>query len=191
MKYKAIIFDFFGVISSEVEPFWSKKHLTEKDVIELKSKYLIPVDTGKISEEEFFVALGRLSSISPEEIRRDWLDLAIINKSVVELIRALAENHKLAILSDAPALFIREIVTKNKLENLFDKIIVSSEVGLTKRDKAIFELALKELDVASNETVFVDDRSENIARAKSLGMEGFVFTDEAKLKKDLSNIGVI
>lgn len=191
MKYKAIIFDFFGVISSEVEPVWSKKYLTEKDIPGFKNKYMIPADAGEISDKEYFEGLSKLTSIPPEKIRKDWLDLAVINNGVVELIKTLGDNYKLAILSDSPAPFIREIILKNKLEDLFDKIIVSSEVKLTKRDDAIFELALKELDVTAEEAVFIDDRPENAERAKSLGMEAFIFTDEAKLKNELSAIGII
>lgn len=53
---------------------------------------------------------------------------------------------------------------------IFDPIIISCEVNCAKPDKQIYKIILKNLNIDANKCLFVDDRSENIATAKNLGM---------------------
>jgi putative hydrolase of the HAD superfamily len=56
------------------------------------------------------------------------------------------------------------------LNDIFDEIVISGEVGLHKPDPAIFALTCTRLDVEPRECVFVDDLRENCAAAEALGM---------------------
>ena len=116
--------------------------------------------------------------------------LAHIDQSVVNFIKQLIGKYKLAILSDAPSPFIREIIATNQLEKFFDTIIVSSEVHMTKADQGIFRLVLDDLQTLAAETIMIDDNPENIKIAESLGIKGFLFTDLPKLEKGLSDVGI-
>ena len=57
---------------------------------------------------------------------------------------------------------------------LFDAVVISSEVGLRKPDPAIFLLAAERVGVPPTECVFVDDLLPNAEAAKAVGMEGIV-----------------
>ena len=85
MKYKVIIFDFFGVISSEVAPFWFEKHFTNSLSLQLKEKYVHPADKGEISESKLFDTLAELISASPTTIRQEWFDLVQINSELITI----------------------------------------------------------------------------------------------------------
>lgn len=189
-KYKAIVFDFFGVISSEVAPIWLEKYFSGEDITELREKYIKPTDRGDISENQFFDVLSSMVSTPSKEIRREWLELVVINASILELIKKLRSKYKLAILSDTPSPFFWEIISQNKLEGLFDKVIVSSEIRMTKADVEIYKLILEDLGILPKEAIFIDDNPANVERARSLGIKGFVFTSEIKLKTDLSSLGI-
>ncbi len=189
-KYKAIIFDFFGVISSEVAPRWFKKHLPQEDLLELRKKYLQPADRGEISTEQLFSQLSKLVPITPENIRQEWLELAVIGNDMIEIVRKLKDHYKLAILSDSQSSFFREIIKTHDLEHLFNTIIVSSEINMTKANIETFTFALNTLGVKPEETIFTDDNAANVARAQSLGITGLVFSDQAQLKSDLSKLGI-
>ena len=189
-KYGTIIFDFFGVISSEVAPVWLRRYFSEKDIVELRKTYIEPADRGDISENQLFDVLSKISSLPPERIRDEWLALAIVRVDMVEFIKKLSGKYKLAILSDTPSLFFREIISENKLEKLFDKIIVSSEIHATKENLDTYKIVLKELDALPKETIFIDDNPANVGRARSLGIEGLVFSNQPKLEKDLSSMGI-
>jgi putative hydrolase of the HAD superfamily len=52
----------------------------------------------------------------------------------------------------------------------FDVQVVSGRVGVRKPDPAIFERAVRELGVAPERIVFVDDFEENLPPARALGM---------------------
>ena len=65
------------------------------------------------------------------------------------------------------------------VEELFDAVIDSSEVGVRKPDPAIFGLALEELGgVAPDAAVFLDDFHGNIAAARRLGIHGVLVEDD-------------
>lgn len=56
------------------------------------------------------------------------------------------------------------------LDQLFDDVVDSSEVGLRKPDPAIFQLALGRLGVEAGEAVFVDDAPGNVEGARAVGI---------------------
>src|SRR5262249_45972460 len=64
------------------------------------------------------------------------------------------------------------------LAELFDAVIDSSEVGVRKPDPAIFALALRELDVAPEHAILLDDFPGNVAAARRLGMHGVLVEDD-------------
>ena len=61
------------------------------------------------------------------------------------------------------------------VDELFEDVIDSSDVGLRKPDPAIYHLALARLDVTTPAaTVFLDDFPPNVAAARNLGMHGIL-----------------
>jgi putative hydrolase of the HAD superfamily len=70
---------------------------------------------------------------------------------------------------------------------------LSCDVGMVKPDKEIYELLverLKENGVVSEETVFIDDKEENLVPARELGIETILFEDSEQMIRDLREIGV-
>jgi putative hydrolase of the HAD superfamily len=56
------------------------------------------------------------------------------------------------------------------LEELFDGIVISGDVGMHKPEPEIFLLGAERIDVPPGECVFVDDLRENCAGAEAVGM---------------------
>jgi putative hydrolase of the HAD superfamily len=56
------------------------------------------------------------------------------------------------------------------LEELFDGIVISGDVGMHKPEPEIFLLGARRIDVPASECVFVDDLRENCAGAEAVGM---------------------
>jgi putative hydrolase of the HAD superfamily len=55
----------------------------------------------------------------------------------------------------------------------FDKILISELEGIKKPDPQIFKRALEQLNVSSNESIFVGDHPENdVKAARNIGMKG-------------------
>ena len=58
------------------------------------------------------------------------------------------------------------------VDELFDDVVDSCEVGLRKPNVAIFELAVERLGVSAERSAFIDDFEPNVAAARSVGMHG-------------------
>ena len=54
---------------------------------------------------------------------------------------------------------------------LFDGLIISGKEKMVKPDKEIYLLAIKKFKLNPNQTVFIDDKIENINTAKNLGFK--------------------
>lgn len=57
------------------------------------------------------------------------------------------------------------------LEELFDDVVDSSEVGVRKPDPRIFHLAAERLGVAPDRAMFIDDYHGNVIGARAVGFE--------------------
>lgn len=63
----------------------------------------------------------------------------------------------------------------------FQDILVSGEERLVKPDPAIFALARSRFKLSANDSLFIDDRRENVSAAEKLGFLGHHFTSYAAL----------
>ena len=182
--YKAIIFDFFGVLCSNVYSNWHVEHPIPTDKEEMQKEYMRSADTGEITESELFKEISKLDAETPQKVRDEWLGLSAINTELVAFVTELKGVYKIALCSNAPSPFLRDILKKNNLEHLFDEIVISSDVHLAKPDPAIFAFVLRQLGVQSGEAIFTDDSPQNIAGARSVGIKSFLFSDTKKLRAD-------
>lgn len=69
-----------------------------------------------------------------------------------------------------------------------DGRIVSSEVNVIKPDEAIYKKLFDTYNLVPEESLFFDDREENIEGAKKCGMDGYIVTTEADLIDRLDEI---
>ena len=78
------------------------------------------------------------------------------------------------------------------LDELFDDVIDSSEVGIRKPDRRIYELALERLGVTAEEAVFVDDAPGNIAGAEAVGIAGVLIgTDRSDVAAAIAAVDAL
>jgi putative hydrolase of the HAD superfamily len=64
-------------------------------------------------------------------------------------------------------------------EELFDCVVISSEVGMRKPDERIFRHAVELLGLRPQECVFVDDIEHNVRAAEAVGLVGVHHTEVA------------
>lgn len=72
-----------------------------------------------------------------------------------------------------------ELYPRAALDDHFDELIISGEVGLRKPDPAIFTLACARLEVAPQEAVFVDDLAANVHAAQEVGLRAIHHAGDA------------
>lgn len=184
-----VVFDFFGVVSSEVAPFWFEKRFPS-DAVRLKHEYMSPADDGRINDVELFENLSRLSGEPAEEIRQEFYRLAVINHDTVALIERLRKNYRVALLSNAQAEWLEGIFERDGLCRLFDERIISSKERVSKPSREIFELLLERVGISPEEAVFLDDNVKNVEAARTVGMHGIVFESAEQAECELSSLGI-
>ncbi|HDP67948.1 MAG TPA: hypothetical protein ENN20_05525 [Candidatus Marinimicrobia bacterium] len=173
-----LIFDFAGVIASDGYWLWFEKNVPDLDrhrnaLMELS----ILADSATISETEFLRRISHQVGFPPDEIRNGILAHIVINKKIVKLIRsARQKNYKIGLLTNFIAQWLRPILEVNRLNTLFDAIMISSEHRLVKPQREAFEKILQMLAATPANTLFIDDRAVNVNTARNLGFDAIQFT---------------
>ena len=105
---------------------------------------------------------------------------------MIELVRALDRaGVPLFAITNFGAEFWRGFRPNQPVFDLFADIVVSGDERLAKPDPAIFRLALDRFGRPAARFLFVDDREENVAAARVIGMAGHIFTGAASLRAEL------
>jgi putative hydrolase of the HAD superfamily len=103
----------------------------------------------------------------------DYLDSLELRPCVKELLSKISNEYKLGLISNftyAPVIYAG--IKKLGINQFFNAILVSEEVGWRKPSRKIFEEALRRLDTTAEETVYVGDSPlEDIKGAKDVGIK--------------------
>lgn len=106
------------------------------------------------------------------------------------LIRDLkAAGYRLYVLSNMSREFIA-FLREKEVYKYFDGEVISCEEGIVKPDPAIYRTLIDRYSLDVSETMFIDDRRENVAVAATLGITPFHFDREdcGKSCKELREI---
>jgi HAD superfamily hydrolase (TIGR01549 family) len=90
----------------------------------------------------------------------------------------LQEKYHLALVSNC-AVGMREILKTLKLEQFFDCIILSYELGVRKPDPTMYLEALRCLELNAEDCIFVSDRVSDLEGANHVGLKTLLVTQGA------------
>ena len=204
MTIKAIIFDLGGVV---VELDFSRFF---KDIIEISplntpnSSLLLEFwrqsdiyHQGKITNKEFYsqaCELLQTCALNQEQFFDSFNSvISHVKEDFLVLIKNLKEqnNIKLLCLSNVNSSHWHYLLEQNKeIVELFDELILSFEVHLTKPDPRLFKLAIQKAGCRPEEIVFIDDGLNNIRSARELGINGIKFTNLENLINELKSLKI-
>jgi putative hydrolase of the HAD superfamily len=102
--------------------------------------------------------------------------------AIVEQLRTRAPVH---VLSNAHDCFMDDM-RQLGLSEAFDSFHYSAEMRLAKPDPAAYLKVLDRIGMPANRCVFVDDHTENVVAARSVGILGFDYTTPAALADAMS-----
>ncbi|MDR3613747.1 MAG: HAD-IA family hydrolase [Candidatus Obscuribacterales bacterium] len=81
-------------------------------------------------------------------------------------------------------------IKKFALADYFESFFSSCYMGLRKPEPEIYRRALLISNSCAEDSVFIDDREENLVAPKELNMQTILFVDAQQLRDSLSAIGV-
>ena len=73
----------------------------------------------------------------------------------------------------------------------FDGHVISGLEGMAKPDPRIYRLLLDRYRLAAGDTLFIDDRADNVAAARAVGMCAVRFESPQVLRAQLESIGLL
>jgi epoxide hydrolase-like predicted phosphatase len=186
---KNIIFDLGDVILNIDVPLASQSfaELTGKEkheVMEIfkENDLFRKFETGHLDEPGFRNLVRELLS-SPDwtddKIDTAWNSLLLdLPPARVALLQQLAKKYRLFLLSNTSSIHITQVnkileaaTGIKKLDDLFEKVFLSYEMGLMKPDPQIYLDVMRQAGIVADETLFLDDNLDNIRGADSVGIQ--------------------
>jgi putative hydrolase of the HAD superfamily len=191
--YEALVIDFGGVLTTSLrtsmEAFCEANGMEMQHLVRAalgaymgsEDELVTDFETGRISEEAFSVAFAaRLEEYSGIEIAHTGLidrlfETLELEEDMFELVaRARAEGYRTALLSNSWGMGLYPL---DRINKLFDVIVISGEVGLRKPDPDIFRLTVEKLGLEPARCVFVDDHPGHLKAAQRAGMTTVLHKD--------------
>jgi epoxide hydrolase-like predicted phosphatase len=184
---KAIIFDCFGVITTD-----SWRAFVDSLPVEQveQARYLNRQrDLGIIDHDTFMKDVKNLTSRAPLDIEKQLKNEIVKNEALLGYIAELKkQGYKIGMLSNIATNWIRESLLVPAEQDLFDEMIFSYEVGMTKPDPRMFILMCERLRVSTHEAIMIDDVESYCEAAKAEGLSAITFKDLSQLKSELSTL---
>lgn len=184
--YRAIIFDFFGVIGHSTYQLVVRdialSH-SQKDELNDLHKAL---DNGYIDTEDFLQRYAAILQLEYSDfINRyyDSLERFTTTPDMLAFVQQLRKSYKVGLLSNVGAEGYFQFI--EPLIGNFDEVVTSFQVQLAKPEVAIYEHMAAELGVQPAECIMIDDSETNCEGARAAGMEAIHFQNSEQLSKEL------
>ena len=210
-KIKAIIFDWGGVLIDNPAPGMlrycaEKLAVPEKNLIKIYDEFSDDFQTNRIPEKILWQRIRERIRSNNRTLKNNikirdveplydllWFDAFIHEysprKNMFRLATTLKnKGYKIGLLSNTEVKIMEYYRQLNY--DMIDVAVFSCAEGIAKPDDRIYHIMLNKLGVPAGETVFVDDKRENVTRAALIGMKAIFFKNYKQLKLQLNKIGV-
>lgn len=193
---KAVLFDYGGVITTPIRgsiASWTRDaDIDPQSFSQVLKRWLgrdaspdSPIhrlERGELSASDFNTLLTReLRSpsgdpVAPGDYLRGMFKASKVDEGTVGVVRDLrAAGVRTGLLSNSWGFSY----DRTLLDELFDPIVISGEVGMRKPEKRIFDLAVERLGLPASDVVFVDDAEPNLVGARAAGLRTVLHEDAA------------
>ena len=191
-----IIFDVGKVlVSYEPEEMMRKLGYTEEQIqIVNAAMFCNPLwdeaDKGIRSSEEYYKAFLNQNPEHKDIIQKAYEHIGdcieLLPHAMDWILEMKQRGYHVYILSNYSEYTFE--VTKEKLAflSLMDGIVFSYNTKMGKPDEGIYKKLISEFFLEEEESVFIDDRRENIEAAESLGIKGIQFFNYPQAKAELN-----
>lgn len=150
------------------ELYWSERPDYDKDVISGTEYWQkIAQCAGTTLTEQVIQELIDLDNCS-------WMQFDSVMWEWVEQLRAAGK--RVGLISNMPRDLGEALKARTQKLSNFDQLTLSYEIHAVKPEPAVYEHCLDGLDTAPEQTLFLDDRIENVQGAELLGIRAIQFT---------------
>jgi epoxide hydrolase-like predicted phosphatase len=180
---KNIVFDLGGVVVAHNEEGFKAKlgeffSFVFGPDMKCVPSFWVDYDLGILTIDETAAEVAKYRNCDVAEAKANMLQAIALQEEVaptVELIKELkAKGYKLYVLSNMSKEYI-EYLRKLPVFEYFDYQVVSCEIHLGKPNPKIYEYLLSHCGLTASETIFIDDRKDNVEVAEQVGITPFHF----------------
>ncbi|MEE9335908.1 MAG: HAD family phosphatase [Granulosicoccaceae bacterium] len=196
---KALLFDLGGVVLEvnfhHVFKSWAAMSVLDEHEIKARFKmdqHYQQHEKGQIEAPVFFEHLRHSLQItaSDDEMAKAWNDI-FGNEMTASLDAIDTVRNKFPTYGFSNTNRTHQIYWEHhypRIPKTFDKLFVSSEIGLRKPDPDAFNFILKEIAIKPEELLFFEDSLENIEGAERLGIQTVLVSNADSVVKALNNL---
>ena len=122
------------------------------------------------------------------ECLNSWHKYIILDPNAISILKQLSESKVIALISnfDHPP-HIYSILSKLRLKDYFQSIIISGEVGIKKPNPHIFSISLEQTKLKPSEIFYVGDTTEDMLAALNAGIIPILIQRDQSIDNDLYN----
>jgi epoxide hydrolase-like predicted phosphatase len=145
---------------------------------------------GEINQQEIWDYVRSELQLAPADypdLRERFFGGDVLDTDLVDFIRSLKPRWKIGIISNAWSQIADSLVEWG-IDDAFDMVVGSGDVGIMKPDPRIFQIALERLSVEPSEAVFVDDFIQNVHGAQALGIAAIHFQGRQQAIQELERL---
>ena len=200
-KIRAVLFDADGILyyrknkDQELNPFIKQYGIPNTVIPDSEMNHLRhQAFIGQISFEQYKTAVLNLHGITDPNLVTRGIQRAIIEKDKIQFFTDTFETLKilknrnlyLGIVTDtAQPLYVKiKKLERGGIGHLWDSITPSSEVGVQKPDPKIYQLALQQLGVTSDQAIFVGHKTIELEGARNAGLKTVAFNYDPEARSD-------
>ncbi len=198
---KAVLFDYGMVLSGPPDPaawarlkqafqaaepafhaaYWNHRHDYDRGTLSAATYWQAvahdlqkPIDSGQLRD---LIAADIALWTQPNQPMIDWA--AALHRAGIKtgILSNIGDEMELGILARLPWL------------HDFTHHTFSHRLHLAKPESAIYQHAVEGLAVPANEILFLDDREENIAAARAIGMQAILYSTHDRFLADMTAAG--
>jgi putative hydrolase of the HAD superfamily len=199
-KIRHVFFDIGGVLATNGWDREQRKVALAKfaiDETEFQTRHeemVGPLEQGQISLDEYLdiAVFHEPRSFGKEEFRSFIFDQSKPFTDTIAIARAVAEGctYWVMTMNNESEELNRHRISAFGLDEFFDAFLSSCWLGLRKPARRFYDRALGISEARPAESVFIDDRMQNLEPAHQLGMHTIHYQSAAQLARDLRSLGV-
>ncbi len=195
---KAVLFDLGGVLMRTEDPqhreaLAERYGMTYREISKLvyERESAVLATLGKITAEEHWQNIQEELDLDDAELDRfkeEFWAGDVLDEVLVDFIRGLGLHYTTALLSNAWDDLREALSDLWEIDDAFDRIFISAEIGLAKPGDEIYQYVIEELGHQPAEMVFIDDFPENVQAARENGINAIHFRSREQALGELREL---
>jgi len=135
---------------------------------------LIPYEHGHISDDDFLDRLAALltNPLPKQNLAAAWNNIFDPIDDMLEFARKLNQQCRVFMLSNTSQMHWQHLQQRYGLNEFCRDLVASYEVGVMKPAAGIYRACEERFDICPDNTIFVDDKLDNVNGALACGWQG-------------------